>query len=200
MILTLLLSLANAGTIYVDSNSPVLCKVDSELVRKDPATRIIIPDLVEATYHVEITNLFGSTVAFLDVDMPWQGDVYLHYDGHYFDVVEPENEVVAINHDGLPSLANNAFRDMMRKLVKGSTKKKLKTLDKRSLGSSMTMRQTDEMLSSFHSRQDRMAALMLISDRLSEPDKCSFLEHHFGVKSDRERMHQLCDAIVASRE
>jgi hypothetical protein len=200
MIWTLLTTLATAGTIYVDSINPVLCKVDNELVRKDPATRIIVPDLAEGAYHVEITNLFGSTIAFKDVDMSWQGDVHLKFDGDYLDEVVPENEAEAIDQDGLSPLGDLAFRDMMRKLVKGSAKKKLKVLDACSKGGSMTIRQIDEMLASLHTRQDRRAALVLISDRMSQPNMCAFLDHHFGVKSDREAMHELCDAIVAKQQ
>ena len=41
----LLASLASAGTVYIDCDTPVLAKIDGDLVRKDPTTRIIIPDV-----------------------------------------------------------------------------------------------------------------------------------------------------------
>ena len=200
MLWTLLMSLATAGTIYVDSQSPVLCKLDGQLVRKEPATRIIIPELADGDYRVEITNLLGATIAFLDIDIDGRDEVYLSYHDGYLDEVVPEHEQKAMDHDGLPPLPDTNFRDLMRKLVKGSTKKKLKHLDKRTQGWLMTMRQTDEMLASFHTRADRMSALELIAERISEPDKFRFLDHHFGVKSDRERMAQMFQTLIDAQQ
>lgn len=201
MLWTLLMSLATASTIYVDSHNPVLCKLDGALVRKEPATRIIIPELSDnAKYRVEITNLLGATIAFLDVDMNGRDEVYLDYHDGYLDEVRPDHEEMAVDHDGVRVLPYEEFRDLMRKLVKGSVKKKLKVLDARTQGWGITMRQTDEILASFHSRADRMAALERIATRISEPDKFHYLEHHFGVKSDRERMAQMFQTILDQKD
>ena len=199
MFWTLLTSLAAAGTIYVDSQSPVLCKLDGQLVRKDPAVRIIIPDVVDGEYRVEITNLLGATIAFLDVDLEDNEDLFLQFQDGYLDVVVPDHEKKAIDQNGLQRIPETEFRDLMRKLVRGSLKAKLKQLDKRTLGWGLSMRQADEMLSSFHSRADRMTALELVAERILEPEKYPFLTHHFGVKSDRERLEQLFQTLIEAQ-
>ena len=191
-----LAALASAGTIYLDATTPVLVKLDGELVRKEPATRVIAPDLEEGPYKVEITNLTGKTIAFKEVTVAWREDVYLEYADGYLDVVTPPAELM-YSDKGLPIIPENIYTKMMRKLVKGSVKKKLKVLDGYTEGYGLTMAQVDDLLNAFHLRQDRLAALVMISDRVTEPDKYPALNHHFAVPSDQERMVELFEAILA---
>ncbi len=192
----LLASLATAGTVYIDCDSPVLAKLDGELVRKDPTTRIIIPDLVEGTYRVEVTNLLGGTLAFMDVSMNWDDDVYLEYADKHLGKVQDETEQLFIGDDSRPVVPDATFSKMERKLVKGSLNKKLKTMAKYTEGYAVTMRQVDTLLSSYHSRQDRLAALYKLVDLCNEPDKYHALNHHFGVDSDRKKMHDIFEATL----
>ena len=201
MLAWLLITIASAGTIYVDAANPVLVKVEGDLVRKEPATRIVVPDLAEGPYKVEITNLFGKTLAFTDVEMTWDGEIHLAFDGRYLDQVNSAAEEVygAATPDGTPMLSDVNFTAMMRKLVKGSTKKKLKHLDKFTVDHGLTMNQASDLLASFHTREDRLAARVMILDRITEPDKYAALNHHFAVRSDREKMHELFEAILAAQ-
>ena len=192
----LLASLASAGTVYIDCDTPVLAKIDGELVRKDPTTRIIIPDLTEGDYHIEITNLLGATQAYLDVTMDWENDLYLEYDDKHLGKVVDEQEALFLNGDERPVVPDTTFGKMKRKLVKGSLKKKLKVMQKYTADHAVTMRQIDTLLSAFHSRQDRLAALYYLVDLCNEPDKYHALNHHFGVDSDREKMQALFKATL----
>lgn len=198
MFLWLAAALAAAGNIYIDATTPVLVKLEGELVRKDPATRIVIPDLAESTYKVEITNLFGNTLAFKDVTIGWDDNVNLEYDDGYLDVVKDAAELVYGGKKGLAIVPHDTMAKLERKLVKGSTKKKMKRLDDTLEGWGLTMQQTDDLLNAFHKREDRLAALYQIVDKVTEPEKYNLLMHHFGVKSDRDKMIALFEAVLAA--
>ncbi|NCG18318.1 MAG: DUF4476 domain-containing protein [Rhodobacterales bacterium] len=194
----LLASLASAGTVYIDCDTPVLAKIDGDLVRKDPTTRIIIPDLTEGDYRVEITNLLGVTQAFVDVTIGWDNDLYFEYTDTHLDIVVEEQELF-LNGDNRPVVSDTNFGKMKRKLMKGSLKKKLKTLEKYTSDHAVTMRQVDSLLSAFHSREDRLAALYYLVDHCNELDKYSALNRHFAVDSDREKMHNLFEAALSQQ-
>ena len=194
----LLASLASAGTVYIDCDTPVLAKIDGDLVRKDPTTRIIIPDLTEGDYRVEITNLLGVTQAFVDVTIGWDNDLYLEYTDKHLDIIVEEQELF-LNGDNRPVVSDTNFGKMKRKLMKGSLKKKLKTLEKYTSDHAVTMRQVDSLLSAFHSREDRLAALYHLVDHCNELDKYSALNRHFAVDSDREKMHNLFEAALGQQ-
>lgn len=200
MIWWLLAALASAGTIYVDAATPVLVKLEGDLVKKEPATRIVIPDLAQSTYKVEITNLFGNTLAFKEVDVTWDGNVNLEYQDGYLDIVQAAAEAVYADKSSLPLMPVTQYSRLERKMVKGKTKKKLKVLDEYTQGYGLTMKQTDDVLYAFDKREDRLTALVLILDRIAEPDKYAALNHHFAVKSDLGKMHQLFEAVLAARE
>ncbi len=192
-------ALATAGDIYIDSATPVLVRLEGELVRKDPATRIVIPDLSPSTYRVEITNLFGNTLAFRDVQITWDNDVNLEYADGYLDEVKPAAEVVYAGKNKLPLIPHDDFARLERKLIKGSTNKKLKRVERALAGWGLTMAQTDDLLSAFHKREDRITALYAIVDHITEPEKYNVLMHHFPVKSDRDKVYELFEAVLAAQ-
>ena len=198
MFVWLLAALASAGNIYVDSSTPVLVKLEGELVRKDPATRIVIADLAESTYKVEITNLLGNTIAWKDVKIGWDDNVNLEFADGYLDVVKDAAELMYAGKKNLPIMPYDDFAKVERKLVKGSVKKKLKHLDAMTQDWGLTMKQTDEVLEAFEKREDRLAALYQVVDHCTEPDKYNLLLRHFGVKSDRDKATALFEAVLAA--
>ena len=200
MMLWVLAALATAGNIYIDADTPVLVKLEGELVRKDPATRIVIPDLAQSTYKVEITNLFGNTLAWKDVDVDWSGSINLEYADGYLDEVQAAVDLLYAGRQNLPLLPHNDFAKLERKLVKGSLKKKLARLDSALVEWGLTMQQTDKLLVAFHKREDRLAALYQMVDKITEPEKYGLLTHHFAVKSDRDKMTALFEAVLAAQQ
>lgn len=197
----LLATFASAGNIYIDASTPILARIQGEkLVKKEPSTRIVIPDLAESTYVVEITDLFGKVIAFKEVSVGWDQNVNLTYEDGYLDVVAEAADLVYADRGGLPLLPHANFAKLERKLVKGSVSKKLKMLDKYTVGYGLTMKQTDEVLSAFHTREDRLAALYQIVDICTEPTKYAVLNHHFAVTSDRDKMTALFEAVLAAGE
>lgn len=192
----LLAGLVQAGTIYVDADTPVLVKVEGELTRPDPATRIIIPDLQQGTYKIEVTNLFGNTLAFKDVEVSWDSSANLEFIDGYLDLVKDEVPVV-FGASGVPIMPHDKFAKLERKLVKGSSKKKLKTLTSGTDGYNLTMAQMDDMLNAFHKREDRVAAVYAVIDRCAEPSKYAVLNHHFAVTSDLQKVHALFEAVLS---
>lgn len=199
MFLWLLAALAHGGTINVDASTPVLVKLEGDLVRKEPATRIVIPDLSEGEYKVEITNLLGKTLAFKDVKVGWDDYVNMSYEDGYLDVVQDAVEAVYGDDPKVQLMPITQFAKLQRKLVKGSTKKKLKYMMEYTEGYGLTMTQTDDVLNAFHKREDRLAALFQIVDRVAEPSKYGALDHHFAVQSDLQKMHELFEAVLANQ-
>ena len=194
----LLAALATAGNIYIDASTPVLVKLEGELVRKDPATRIVIADLAQSTYKVEITNLLGNTIAWKEVDVGWDDSVNMEFADGYLDVVKEAAELIYAGKKNLPIMPTEDFAKIERKLVKGSLKKKLKTLETMTEGWGLTMKQTDEILDSFERREDRLTALYSIIDINTEPEKYNAILRHFSVKSDREKASALFEAVLAA--
>lgn len=192
----LLAGLVHAGTIYVDADTPVLVKVEGELARPDPATRIVVPDLAEGTYTIEVTNLFGNTLGNKEVEITWDGSATLEFIGGYLDLVTEEVPVV-FGASGAPIMPHDRFAKLERKLVKGSSKKKLKTLTSQTDGYNLTMAQFDDLLNAFHKREDRVAAVYAVIDRCAEPSKYAVLNHHFAVTSDLQKVQALFEAVLA---
>lgn len=199
MFVWLLAALATAGNIYVDSKTPILVKLEGELVRKDPATRIVIPDLAQSTYKIEVTNLLGNTIAWKEVDVSWDDDVNLEFSDGRLDLVQEATELVYGGKNQLPIMPFDKFDKLERKLVKGGLKKKLKNLVAMTEGWGLTMKQTDEVLGAFDKREDRIAALYEIIDHCTEPEKYNALMHLFPVKSDRERASELFEAVLSAQ-
>ncbi len=200
MLLWLFATFAMAGNIYIDATSPILARLQGEkLVKKEPSMRVVIADLSESTYTVEITDLFGKVLAFKEVDVGWDTNVNLTYDHGYLDEVQDAAELVYAEKGGLPILPHTLYAKLERKLVKGSTTKKLKMIDKYTAGYGLSMQQTDDMLTAFHKRDDRLTALYHSIDIITEPGKYGVLNHHFPVRSDLEKMQQLFEAVLAKQ-
>ncbi len=200
MFMWLFATFAMAGNIYIDATSPVLARLQGEkLVKKEPAMRIVIPDLSESTYVVEITDLFGKVLAFKEVDVGWDTNVNLTYDHGYLDEVKAAAELVYAEKGGLPIMPHDLYAKLERKLVKGSTAKKLKMIDKYTPGYGFSMKQTDDVLTAFHKREDRLTALYHSIDLVTEPGKYQVLNHHFPVRSDLDKMHALFEAVLAKQ-
>ena len=188
----LLAGLATAGNIHIDAQSPVLVKVNGVLVRKDPASRIVVEKLDPGTHRVEICNLVGNPVAFADVSLAYDEQVFYKYANQRLDPVE--DAVNQVYGDDLgqtfdPLLSDLGFRDLMRKVVKGSGAKKSAHVMKRTAGYSLEIRHLDLLLASFEKREDRLAVALLVRDRIRDPQNASRLDHHFGVATDLQKMH-----------
>jgi hypothetical protein len=192
VILWLLASLALAGNIHIDAKTPILVKLDGDLVRQDPASRVVIDGLDPGRYHIEVCNLFGNTMAFADVSVDYNEEVYYLYEGKRLEQVQDHvTEVLGQYEDFDPGLPDSEFRNLMRKTLKGSLTKKLKQVTKRTDGYSLDMRQTDELLTSFHKRDERLQVLMMIHEIIRDRRNASALKHHFGVESDQIKMLEL---------
>jgi len=192
MVWWLLASLAMAGNIHIDAHSPILVKLDGELVRKDPAARIVIDDLDPGNYRIEICNLVGNTVAFSDVSVDHDEEVFFKYEGKNLDRVQ--DYVTAVFGDMEekfdPLLTDEAFRDLMRKVVKGSFTKKQAQVVKRTTGYSMEIRQVDDLLTAFGKREERLFIALMLRDQVRDPQNAARLDEHFGVESDRDKMRE----------
>ena len=46
----------------------------------------------------------------------------------------------------------------------------------------------------------RLAALYQMVDKITEPEKYGLLTHHFAVKSDRDKMTALFEAVLAAQQ
>jgi len=193
----LLAPLAAAGNIYVEATNPILVKVDSQLVQQEPATRVIIPDLPEGSFRIEVANLMQKTVASTTVYVGERDSVNLLYeDRQIYEVEDAVSEVYGTT-DWPPPIPQYNLVKLNRKLVKGKLKKKLKYVDTLTEGYSMTMREVDDMLNGFHLGKDRLVALTVIIDRIREPQNYMAIREHFPVDADRQAMEQLFEAVLA---
>jgi len=192
MVWWILASLALAGNIHIDAHSPVLVKLNGDLVRKDPAVRIMIDDLDPGSYRIEICNLVGNTMAFADVSIDYDEEVLFNYEGKHLDRVQDEvTEIfgdMEVKFD--PLMTDEEFRFLMRKIVKGSYAKKEGQVIKRTSGRSMDIRQLDQLLTSFEKRDERLHIVLLMRELVRDPQNAARLDGHFGVESDRDKMRE----------
>jgi len=187
----LLASLAVAGNIHIDAKSPVLVKLDGDYVRQDPAARIVIDSLDPGKYRIEICNLVGNTMAFADVSVKFDEEVYYKYAEKRLERVQDHVTEVLGAQDFAPAMQDAEFRNLMRKTLKGSLTKKLKQVVKRTAGYSVDIRQMDELLTSFHKREERLQVCALLRKSVRDAHNAAALNHHFGVETDREKMIKL---------
>ena len=197
MFLWLLAPLAAAGNIYVESATPILVKVDSQIVQQEPTTRVIIHDVPEGSVRVEVMNLLQKTVASTTVYIGEKDSINLLFeDRQIYEVDDAVTEVYGTSDWPAPIPQYNLVK-LNRKLVRGSLKRKLKFLDSLTEGYSMTMREVDDMLNGFHQGKDRLVALTLIIDRIREPQNYPAIREHFPVDSERQNMEDMFEAILA---
>ena len=187
----LLASLAIAGNIHVDANSPILVKLDGNYVRNDPSSRVLIDNLDPGRYRIEICNLVGNTMAFADVSIDYDEELYYKYQDKRLDQVRDRVTEVLGDQSFDPAMDDVDFRFLMRKTLKGSLAKKEKQVAKRTAGLSIDIRQLDELLTSFEKREDRLYVVRILREIIRDPQNATALQHHFGVESDRDKMMTL---------
>ncbi len=191
MLLWLFTSLALAGNIHIEAKSPILVKLDGQYVRSDPSARIVIDSLEPGKYNIEIVNLVGNIMAHADVSVAFEEEIYFSYADKRLDRVQDHvlEELGDEFHD--PALQDFEFRNLMRKTLKGSLTKKLKQVAKRTAGYSVDVRQVDELLTSFHKREERLQVVVMLKDAIRDGQNAPALDHHFGVETDRLKMREL---------
>lgn len=197
MFFWLLAPLAAAGNIYVESATPILVKVDSQMVQQEPTTRVIIHDLPEGSVRVEVMNLLQKTIASTTVYIGEKDSINLLFEDRQIYEVEDAVTEVYGNTDWPAPIPQYNLVKLNRKLVGGSLKRKLKFLDSLTQGYSMTMREVDDMLNGFHQGKDRLVALTLIIDRIREPQNYTAIREHFPVDAERQSMEDMFEAILA---
>jgi hypothetical protein len=191
MLWWMLAGLASAGNIHIEAQSPFLVKVNGALVREDPTVRVVIENLDPGTHRVEICDPGGSPMAVATVSLEYDEQVFYKYADQSLDeVVDAVEEVYGekkVVFD--PLLSDSDFRDLMKKVVKGSGAKKTAHVVKRTAGYSIEIRQLDLLLASFEKREDRLSVALLVRELVRDPQNASRLDHHFGVDSDLQRVH-----------
>jgi hypothetical protein len=170
-----LLPAAWAGSVHLQSQSPVSYRVDGEYV-----ARMVVAATVE--------DALGAVLASQDVTVG-NFPVFLRYEDHRLDILDPNR--MSLDELGLGDLAIKAqeFLELERDLAKRTDKKRYKVLAAVVDDHWFEMRHVDSILGAFDTLTGRVAAAVLLAPKTVDPHKFAAIEDHFppGEYLDRAR-------------
>jgi hypothetical protein len=185
--LVALLSPAWAGTVHLQSSSPVSYRIDDEYVARMVVTATV--DDVQYGHHIiEAVDALGKVLASKDLSVG-NYPTFLKYEDHRFDILDPAK--MSLEDLGLDNLAITPedFLDLERDLAKRKDKKRYKVLAPVVADHWFEMRHVDSILGAFDTLTGRVAAAVLLAPKTIDPYKFAAIEDHFppGEYLDRAR-------------
>jgi hypothetical protein len=182
-----LLPAAWAGSVHLQSQSPVSYRVDGEYVAR-MVVAATVEDVRFGHHTVEALDALGAVLASQDVTVG-NFPVFLRYEDHRLDILDPNR--MSLDELGLGDLAIKAqeFLELERDLAKRTDKKRYKVLAAVVDDHWFEMRHVDSILGAFDTLTGRVAAAVLLAPKTVDPHKFAAIEDHFppGEYLDRAR-------------
>jgi hypothetical protein len=182
-----LASLAFAGTLHLQSESPVSYRLDGNMVAFI-VTHATIDDVPYGHHQIEVVDAVGTVLAQADLLMD-NVPMFFEYGDHRLDRLDPTK--MSFEDLGLenPALDAAEFLDLKRSLTIKKDKKKIKILQSAANKYWFDMRHVNELLGAFDSLSGRVAAAVLLAPKTVDPQRFEAISHHFeqGEYMDRAK-------------
>jgi len=187
---TILISSALSATITVTSDVPIGLKLDSN-VASSGTTEIELRDLTPGRHVVEATSLAGNMIDAYEVNLASESDVVeLVFTNRRLQRVLEGGDPDELMGSGPERIGEIPFKELMGKLVKGSSKKKFKRLRPFINDYWFDIRQIKTISASWEYMGDRAYAARMLAVKCIDPENAAALDGLFPSLALRAEVHQ----------
>jgi hypothetical protein len=181
---------ALAGTVTVESENPVGVRVDGNVI--SPGTsRISVDGLDPGRHVVEITTLSGNPIDSYEVNIASDDAVV------ELVVINRRLQRAMDNQDaerfarefGPEPLGDAGYQALLKKLVKGSSKKKFKRLQPWISEYWFTIRQVKDICYSWEKIEERAMAAKMLAPKTIDPENAAAMDSLFPSIRFRQEVH-----------
>lgn len=180
-----LAAIAAAGTIRIESPTPLTYRLDGEVVAR-VTNETILTDVAEGGHRLEALDAFGKVIASIDVILRAdQPALWFECVNRRFVRIDP---VVARGPGDRVSLTDAQYTWVEHRIVrKRKEDKKLKRLAEVVDRYWFEMRHVDKLLAAFPTLESRVRASKMLAPRTIDPEKTRAIESHFPPGDYRDR-------------
>ena len=180
---------AIAASISISSEVPIGVRVDGEVINAG-ATEVVIDGLSAGRHVVEALNLSGNMIDAYEVELKREEEVLeLLFVNRRLQRVLDAGDPNVLMDSGPQAVDEAIFADLLRKLVKGSAKKKFKRLDPYITKYWFNIRQVKVIAASWEKMGDRAAAARLLAPKTVDPENAAAMDALFPSIALRAEVH-----------
>jgi len=182
---------ALAGTVTIESDNPVGIRVDGNVV--SPGTSKISVDGLDLGRHtIEITTLSGNSIDAYEVNVASEEAVIdlVVINRRLQRAMEHQDAVRFAREFGPEPLGDEAYQVLLKKLVKGSAKRKFKRLQPWIAESWFTIRQVKDISYSWEKIEDRAMAARMLAPKTIDPENAAAMDSLFPSIRFRAEVHE----------
>lgn len=192
MWILLAIASALAGTITVESeDAPVGIIVDGNVA--SPGTKKVSVDGLDAGKHVvEITTLSGNVIDTYEVTVPTADDTVdlVVVNRRLQRAMEAQDVERFAREFGPEPLGDAGYQVLLKKLVKGSSKKKFKRLEPWVSEYWFSIRQVKDICYSWDKIEDRAMAAKMLAPKTVDPENAAAMDALFPSIRFRKEVHE----------
>ena len=186
---TFLLNAALAATISLTSDVPIGIKLDGDVVTA--GAREFMSDTLSPGRHVvEALNLSGNQIDVYEIELFTDSDtVELMFVNRRLQRVLDAGDPNVLMDSGPQAMADEVYAQLLKKLVKGSAKKKFKRLQPYIASYWFNIRQVKVIASSWDKMGDRASAARLLAPKTVDPENAAAMDALFPSLAFRKTVH-----------
>jgi hypothetical protein len=175
---------ATAGTIKIESPSPLTYRLDGAVVAR-LSNEIVLTDVPVGGHRIEALDAFGKVVASTDVILRDDEPLWFECTNRRFMRLEPNRFLAPGERNSLTDAQYNWIEH--RIVRKRKEEKKLKRLAEVVDRYWFEMRHVNQLLAAFPTLESRVRASKMLAPRTVDPEKTRAIEDHFPPGDFRDR-------------
>jgi len=181
---------ALAGTITLESENPVGLRVDGTVISPG-ATATRVDGLSGGRHVVEITTLSGNVIDTYEVNLTSDTAVVdlVVVNRRLQRAMEGQDVERFAREFGPEAIDDAAYQALLKKLVKGSAKKKFKRLHPWVSEYWFTIRQVKDICYSWEKIEDRAMAARMLAPKTIDPENAAAMDALFPSIRFRQEVH-----------
>jgi hypothetical protein len=183
---------ALAGELVVSSGPVVYVYVGGQFYSPAPGSTQVHLAQLDGVYHVQVAGMDNVVLAETQVQVPWDGTRYVHYDGYSLVISAPMAQpVLAPAPPPAPAapvaMSQASFASLLQVVnARSYGDDKVGAIRTAAAGNWFTIAQVGQLIDTMSYGADKVAAVKACAPRVVDPENAFALANHFSYGADGE--------------